>query len=113
MEEGNFTENRKENYLKQSNERLKIACLKKVDTTMIGSLDIIEKEIDNLCVNCTDVDVITIREAYSRMRSKILDNGNNQKRSIHEEFKHYTINWNMYTTVLKVKPRNQEGQNNE
>lgn len=96
-------------YHKQSNERLKTACVKRIDTTMIGSLDIIEKEIDNLALNLDKEDSIKLKDAYSRIRSKILDNGNNQKRATNEEFKHYTIHWNMYTTTLQFKPRNQEG----
>jgi hypothetical protein len=98
-------EDKRKDFLNKSNERLKIACLKKIDTTMIGSLDIVEKEINEAARNLSKEDSITLRDAYSRIRSKILDNGNNQKRATNEEFKHYTISWNMYTLTMPVKTR--------
>ena len=103
----------KQQYEDESNQRLKTVCLKKIDTTMIGALDVLEKEINEMTSNNDVVDVITIRDAYSRIRSKILDNGNNQKRGITEEFKHYDISWKQYNIVLPVKQRNGEGNRNE
>lgn len=93
----------KAEYLAKSNDRLKSIMMKKIETTMIGSLDAIEKEINELTRNLSKNDSIMLREAYSRIRSKILDNGNNQKRAINEEMKHYTVNWNMYKMTIPVK----------
>jgi hypothetical protein len=107
MEIENLGGRTQEQYLRESNERLKNICTKKVDTTMIGALDIISKEIDELTRNLSESDSITLHEAYSRMRSKILDNGNNQKRALKEEFKHYTIRWNMYSMSMQFKQREQ------
>ena len=103
--EGRLT---RDEYLIKSNERLKTIMLKKIDTTMIGALDAIEKEINEFTRKLSKDDSITLREAYSRLRSKILDNGNNQKRSVNEEMKHYTVHWNMYTMTIPVKPRGVE-----
>lgn len=95
----------KDEYQAKSNERLKTIMMKRIETTMIGALDVIEKEINELTRNLPKSDSIMLKDAYSRIRSKILDNGNNQKRAVNEEMKHYTVSWNMYTMTIPVKPR--------
>lgn len=97
----------REAFLDASRERLKTACLKKIDTTMIGALDAIEKELSELIGDCSNADQIMLKEAFLRARSKILDNGNNQKRAISDEIRHYIVDWQMYTVTLPVKPKNE------
>ena len=96
----------REAFLDASRERLKTACLKKIDTTMIGALDAIEKELSELIGDCSNADQIMLKEAFLRARSKILDNGNNQKRAISDEIRHYIVDWQMYTVTLPVKSKN-------
>ena len=96
----------REAFLDASRERLKTACLKKIDTTMIGALDAIEKELSELIGDCSHADQIMLKEAFLRARSKILDNGNNQKRAISDEIRHYIVDWQMYTVTLPVKSKN-------
>jgi DNA-binding transcriptional MerR regulator len=93
----------REAFLDASRERLKTACLKKIDTTMIGALDAIEKELSELIGDCSNADQIMLKEAFLRARSKILDNGNNQKRAISDEIRHYIVDWQMYTITMPVK----------
>lgn len=95
----------REAFLDASRDRLKSACLKKIDTTMIGALDAIEKELSPLIGDCSNVDQIMLKEAFLRARSKILDNGNNQKRAISDEIRHYVVDWQMYTITMPVKPK--------
>ena len=92
-------------YLAASNERLKDICLTKINTTMIGALDAVESEIEVFSEDLTESEKLKLKGLYSRIRSRVLDNGNNQKRAIAEEFKHYVIDWQKYTVTMQVKPR--------
>lgn len=97
----------REAFLDASRDRLKTVCLKKIDTTMIGALDAIEKELSELIGDCSNADQIMLKEAFLRARSKILDNGNNQKRAISDEIRHYIVDWQMYTITMPVKSQNE------
>jgi len=101
----NSLKTEREAYLEESNNRLRDICIKKIDTTMIGALDAIESEISLFSENLADSDKIKLRGLYSKVRSRVLDNGNNQKRAIVEEFKHYTIDWQKYKITMQVKSK--------
>lgn len=101
----NSLKTEREAYLEESNNRLRDICIKKIDTTMIGALDAIESEIALFSENLADSDKIKLRGLYSKVRSRVLDNGNNQKRAIVEEFKHYTIDWQKYKITMQVKSK--------
>jgi len=101
----NSLKTEREAYLEESNNRLRGICIKKIDTTMIGALDAIESEISLFSENLADSDKIKLRGLYSKVRSRVLDNGNNQKRAIVEEFKHYTIDWQKYKITMQVKSK--------
>ncbi len=96
----------REAYLQASNDRLREICTKKIDTTMIGSLDAVESEIAVYSEGLSESEKLKLKGLYSKIRSRVLDNGNNQKRAITEEFKHYIIDWQKYTMTMQVKPRN-------
>ncbi len=98
-------------YLKASKERLQKIALKKIDTTMIGAISILEQAFEPLIGDCSTAEQIRYRDEFEAARSRILDNGNNQKRNLTEEFKQYTIHWEQYTIVMPVKPRNLGGNN--
>jgi hypothetical protein len=93
---------RKETYEESSKKRLLTITSKKIDTTMIGAINAIEKEFVK---ELSDPDFY---DKFQQVRSKILDNGNNQKRNLAEEFEQYDIHWNRYTIVMPVKPRRME-----
>lgn len=96
----------RETYLDESNKRLKDASLSKIQTTMIGALDAIESEMSEYSQGVSDSEKVKLNNLFVKIRSRILDNGNNQKRLLTEEFKHYIIDWKKYTLVMPVKPRN-------
>ncbi len=98
----------REAFLVASKEALRKACRKKIDTTMIGAINVIELELFVL-MGENDSHSLKLREAYGRIRSKILDNGNNQKRIIDEEISQYTVEWNKQTLVMPVR-NNSEGK---
>lgn len=92
----------RETFLLASKEALRKTCRKKIDTTMIGAINVIELELFGL-MSENDSLSLKLREAYGRIRSKILDNGNNQKRIIDEEISQYTVEWNKQTLVMPVR----------
>lgn len=99
----------REKYLSGSKDRLYKICSKKIDTTMIGAISAYEDAFRHIFEGATESEKIVLMEAFDAARSKVLDNGNNQKRNMNEEFKQYTIEWNRYSVVMPVKQRNKEG----
>lgn len=100
----------KEKFRAGSKERLQKICSKKVDTTMIGAISAFENAMGEFINMLDEESKLAFMEAFEFARSKILDNGNTQKRNMAEEFKQYTIEWNRYQIMMPVKPRTQEGQ---
>lgn len=98
--------NERNAYLLQSNDRLRNKSKSAIQTTMIGALDAIEKTIEDMEDRGLDEkSLLSLDDLFDKVRSKILDIGNNQKRIIDEEFKHYVVDWQRYTTNLPVKER--------
>lgn len=93
-------------FRKGSKERLNKICAKKVDTTMIGAISAFEQCMSEFITMLSDEEKLVYMEAFELARSRILDNGNTQKRNMLEEFKQYTIEWNRYSIMMPVKPRN-------
>lgn len=95
-------------YKEQSKARLKSLVDKKIDTTMIGALSAFEENVfKSDFFNGLDYDdKLELKNCFEKARSKILDIGNNSKRILDEEFDLYTIEWNRYQMVMKVKSRN-------
>lgn len=94
-----------------SRNRLKNNIQKKFQTTMIGALAAFEDEFgelwgNGLDVNDLDKDQLEERERWERVRSRVLDNGNDQARSAMEEVSHYTVTFNRYVTKFIVRPTN-------
>lgn len=89
-------------------DKVKNDCKKKIDTTMIGALSSIEEIFgdlwNHLGYNKTD-EQLEWHSKYEKLRSKILDNGNNQKRKIDEEFEKYKVDWKVYNYEFQVKKR--------
>jgi len=93
----------KENYQTYSRKRLIDNLTKKFNTTMIGSLAEIEKEFGELWGQGIDERHLTktekkMREKYLNLRTRILNNGNNQLRTAIEEINQYSTEWQKYRT---------------
>lgn len=91
---------KKVKYKKDSKERLKKIARKKIQTTMIGALDSIEKNLGFLWENDSKM-----RTVYECIRQEILDRGNDQIRNLDNEFEQYDVEWLRYNLVLPVKKR--------
>lgn len=91
----------KVNYQLYSRKRLIDNLTKKFNTTMIGALAEIEKEFGDLWGQGIDEQDLTknerkMREKYLNLRTKILNNGNNQLRTAIEEINQYSTEWQKY-----------------
>lgn len=68
-----------------ANRELKEKCLKAIDTTMIGSLSAIEYEMEE------DLKDPIFRDIFMKIRSRILEQGNNQKKKVERIFNNYEV----------------------
>jgi len=98
-----------------SRNRLMNNIKKKFNTTMIGALAAFEEEFGELWGNGMSLDDLTQdqleeRERWERVRSQVLDNGNDQSRSSMEEISQYTVSWNRYVTKFVVQKNQGEGK---
>lgn len=110
---------REERRKEVSKDALFKACKKKVQTTMIGALDTIEKQLGFLWgfedsgASLTD-EQKQLKEIYEEVRANILDRGNTQIRNLEAEFANYDINRKMYQinipVVPEVRKENKEGK---
>ena len=96
---------REERRKEVSKDSLFKSCKKKIQTTMIGSLDVIEKHFGFLW-NSEDGELTDeqkhLKEIYNEARAKILDKGNTQIRNLEAEFSSYDINKKRYQINLPV-----------
>jgi len=91
-------------YKAESKERLKKIAAKKIQTTMIGALDSIEKHLGFLWEEDIDGKADgALRELYETVRQEILDRGNDQIRKLNVEIDQYEIEWLRYNLKLNVK----------
>lgn len=99
-----------EKYKENSRRRLSNIISKKFETTMIGSLDIIEKNLGFLWGHGKDYGEKSTSEKmyydlYQEIRTQILDKGNNQLRLVQTELSEYNISWNRYKQDFIIKKR--------
>lgn len=96
-----FRKKRDELQKDASKQRLLKATKKKVQTTMIGALDSVEKHLGFLWnVENPGLQENQLRNIFEDLRSEILDRGNNQMRSLENEFSHYDVTWKRYNIQL-------------
>lgn len=92
-------------YKQDSKDRLSKILKKKIQTTMIGALSTIEENFGFLWNNNeeprNDQDKI-MKDLYNKVRSEILDRGNNQARNIDAELAQYEIEWTRYQIKMPV-----------
>ena len=90
-----------------------------IRTTMIGSLDAIEKKLGFLWGFESDEDMTEeqkiLKAMYDEVRALILDKGNNQIRFLKNEFTDYDITRKKYHINLPVAGNNnsEEGEKND
>ena len=75
---------------------------------MIGALETIEKNLGFLWEADTE-EANHYREVYEKIRSEILDRGNNQIRNLMTELEQYEVEWKRYHIQLPVKPLGVKG----
>jgi|LakMenEpi03Aug12_release.lakeMendotaPanAssembly.Ray.scaffolds.fasta_scaffold210199_2 hypothetical protein len=79
-----FRKKREEKNRHLAREKLYNVCSKRINTTMIGAIATIEKYVDG--------------EQFEKIRSEILDKGNNQIRGLHQDFDNYKVDF--YTNIV-------------
>jgi hypothetical protein len=94
-------EENEKRYQIYSRKRLIDNLTKKFSTTMIGALSEIEKTFGHLWGQGLNERDLTkserdMREKYMELRTKILNNGNNQLRAAIEELNQYSTEWQRY-----------------
>jgi hypothetical protein len=100
---------RERKYKADSKDRLSKILKKKIQTTMIGALSSIEENLSFLWEE--DHPKFTkqeITQIYNKIRSEILDKGNNQARNVDAELANYEVEWLRYSMKIPViqNPKN-------
>jgi hypothetical protein len=106
--DNNYKKIREDKSKQESKDRLSKTLKKKIQTTMIGALSSIEEnfgflwesENDSVSVNKQDM-----KNLYNKLRSEILDKGNNQARNIDAELSQYDIELFRYSIKIPVIPQ--------
>jgi transcription termination factor Rho len=98
-------EQKQKQYEEDSKGRLLKIGSKQIRTTMIGALDIIEKNFGFLWNHNgqpqTDEQLL-FKEKYEEVRKSILDKGNQQIHNFSQEIQQYQIIWKRYSITLPV-----------
>lgn len=96
---------RESKYKADSKDRLSKILKKKIQTTMIGALSTIEENLGHLWGNNVanpSEDQKKMKAVYEKIRSEILDRGNNQARNIDAELSQYEVEWLRYSIKMPV-----------
>lgn len=96
---------RESKYKADSKDRLSKILKKKIQTTMIGALSTIEENLGHLWGNNVanpSEDQKKMKAVYEKIRSEILDRGNNQARNIDAELSQYEVEWQRYSIKMPV-----------
>lgn len=100
---------RDQKYKVESKERLSKILKKKIQTTMIGALSTIEENLSFLWEGDNPkIDKEKMKEIYNKIRSEILDRGNNQARNVDAELAQYEVTWLRYSIKIPFvqRPKN-------
>lgn len=101
------TEAAKELHGKESREKLENIITKRIKTTMIGAVAAVEESLkqfwDNGGEKLTE-EQERIFNLFQEMRSKILDNGNNQIRLIEKDLDNFNVELKIYHISFPVIP---------
>lgn len=108
MEE-DYKKIRDKKYKTDSKERLSKILKKKIQTTMIGALSSMEENLRFLWEQDNPkISKPQMKEIYNKIRSEILDKGNNQARNVDAELAQYEVEWLRYSIQIPViqNPKN-------
>lgn len=104
--EPDYKKIRDSKYKADSKDRLSKILKKKIQTTMIGALSTVEENFGFLWSNENGKpltkDQEIMKNLYNKVRSEILDRGNNQARNIDAELSQYEIEWMKYQIKIPV-----------
>lgn len=104
--EPDYKKLRDSKYKIDSRDRLAKILKKKIQTTMIGALSSMEENLGFLWKNDSEEpltkDQELLKSLYNKIRSEILDRGNNQARNIDAELAQYDIEWLKYQIIMPV-----------
>lgn len=110
MSNESYKKVREEKYKAESKDRLSRILKKKIQTTMIGALSSLEENFGFLWNNesgSLTKEQEIMKDLYNKVRSEILDKGNNQARNIDAELAHYDVEWLRYNIKIPViTPKN-------
>lgn len=99
----NYKKAREKKYKADSKDRLSKILKKKIQTTMIGALSSIEENLGFLWnEDNPKVTKAQMIEIYNKIRSEILDKGNNQARNVDAELAQYEVEWLRYSVKIPV-----------
>ena len=104
---------RDDKYKEISKDRLFKIAKKKIQPTMIGALDSIEKHFGFLWEVEGELtpEQTQLRGIFEEARAEILDRGNTQIRNLEAELTHYDISWKRYKLTLPmVEKKEEEGE---
>jgi hypothetical protein len=103
-----YKEVRENKYKSDSKDRLSKILKKKIQTTMIGALSSIEENFGFLWEGeegSLNEQQKAMKELYNKVRSEILDKGNNQARNIDAELAQYDVEWLKFNIKIPVIPQ--------
>jgi len=105
-----YKKQRDSKYKIDSKERLSKILKKKIQTTMIGALSTIEEHFGFLWENdeSSEEDKQAMLNLYQKIRSEILDKGNNQARNIDAELSQYDVEWLKYSMKIPMIPKKED-----
>lgn len=106
-----YKKTREKKYKAESKDRLSKILKKKIQTTMIGALSTIEENFGFLWQNENGQltnDQKLMKDLYQKVRSEILDKGNNQARNIDAELAQYEVEWLRYTMKIPLISHNKQ-----
>lgn len=104
MAHDSYKKIREEKYKAESKERLSRILKKKIQTTMIGALSTLEENFGFLWneEGADPKQQLIMKDLYQKVRSEILDKGNNQARNIDAELAQYEVEWLRYNIKIPV-----------
>jgi len=101
MSESDYKKSREQKQKIESKDRLSKILKKKVQTTMIGALSSIEENLSFLWEDENPkFTKDEMRDLYNKIRSEILDRGNNQARNIDAELANYDVMFLKYSIKI-------------
>ena len=109
MDNSEYKKIRDQKYKTDSKDRLSKTLKKKIQTTMIGALSTIEENLAFLREQeNTKFSKEDMKNLYNKIRSEILDKGNNQARNIDAELSQYEVEWLKYSIKIPFvqQPKN-------